>query len=179
VPHITTAPEENPLPVTNKVNDGVPAAARLGDNCVNTGTEPEIEKLSEFVALLSGLVTETNAVPGAATRLDGMSAVKTDELPNPVLIVAVVEDDPPFHWTVAPFWKFVPLSWRGKEGEPAGIVEGLSALNVGNVAEVPIVKATLFEFTTGVPGFWTLTKATPVAAIKLAGTTAASCIELT
>src|SRR5690242_19262727 len=84
-----------------------------------------IAKLTALETVVSGFDTVMLAVPTAAIRLAGTAALKSVALEN------VVESGEPFHCTVAPERKPVPVTARVKAGPPAVVELGASDVIAG------------------------------------------------
>lgn len=198
--HRTVAPDAKPVPLTQSVKPGPPAVALVGavDCSSGTGPEgggggggggeppppPEIVKGKAPDGAPPGLATETCAVPPAAMSEAGIAALTC------VLLKKLVERAEPFHRTVAPEAKPVPLTHSVKPGPPAAALVGEIDCSSGagpegggggggGGGEPPppvIVKAKAPE---GVPpGLATETCAVPPAAMSEAGIAALTCVLL-
>ena len=110
------------------------------------------------------------ATPAVAIKLAGTMAVNCVELAN------VVTSGEPFHTTTAPETKPVPCTVSVNAGPPAVTPPGEQPVYVGAGAPA-IVNVTGPERYP--PGLTTVMAAVPVLAIKVAGTVAVNCIELT
>jgi hypothetical protein len=127
--HSTESPDTKLDPLTVSVNAAPPADTVEGDSAVRAGTGGLIVKLRELDAVPTGVCTVTAALPTLATKPAETAAVSCVELPN------VVASATPFHSTVSPDTKFVPVTVSVKEGLPAFPLEGESELSVGTGAD--------------------------------------------
>ena len=82
-------------------------------------------KLLEVPPPGPGLATVTLDVPAVATSLAGIAAANCVALTNEVVRAL------PFHCTVAPLTKFVPLTVRVKFAAPANVLDGERLIIVG------------------------------------------------
>ena len=98
-------------------------------------TGGETVNVRAFDVLPAGFATVTVAAPREATSLAEIAAVNWDTLIN-----VVVRFDP-FHLTVEPEPKLLPLTVRVKAGLPAGTVLGLMLLSTGVATETTRLKA--------------------------------------
>ena len=124
-------------------------------------------KATAFEAAPPGFATVICAVSAAATSVAGMAAVSWVALTN------VVDRGLPFHFTVAPLTKLVPVTVSVNAGLPACALFGESAVMVGAAT----VNVTAFE--AAPPGFATVICAVPAAATSVAGMAAVSCVAPT
>ena len=85
---------------------------------------------------------------------------------------------PAFQFTTEELRKLVPMTMIWKPGPAAAIVDGIRPFAVEIVGELGAVtvKGTVLE--TSGPGLVTLRKTVVAAVIRLAGTTAVSCVAL-
>ena len=121
--HWTMAPLTKFVPLTVSVNAGLPTTAESGLKLVSAGTG-----LGEVIVKVSaldapppgaGLKTVISAIPIPATSVAGIRADNCEPLAN-VVVRAL-----PFHRTMAPGTKFVPLTVNVNSALPAGIELGL------------------------------------------------------
>jgi hypothetical protein len=166
-PQFTVAPEIKFVPFTVRVNAEPPAVAAAGERLAIVGAAALIAKVAAGEVPAESF-TVTLAVPAVAIRLAGTAAVNCVALTN-VVVNAVLP-----HCTVAPEIKFAPFTVRANAAPPAVADEGERLVIVGgawlivNVAPVDVP-----------PELVTVTVAEPAVAIRLAGTSAVSCVELT
>ena len=113
------------------------------------------------------MTTVTCAVPAPAMSAAGIAAVSWLALTNVVVRVL------PFHRTVAPLTKFVPVTVKVNAGPPAGAELGERALSVGAAV---VVNGSAFERL--VSGLTTVTCAVPAPAMSAAGIAAVSWLAL-
>src|SRR6267378_2633803 len=137
----TLAPMSNPVPVRVSVNPAPPAVTLEGDSAVSVGPPALTGRLSAADVPPPGaaVVTVTLAMPAAARSVAGIAAVSCVALTNVVVRVA------PFHLTVLPLTKPVPVTVSVKAGpltsallgaRPVSVGAGLFTVNVW-AAEVP------------------------------------------
>jgi len=170
--HLTVAPLTKLVPVTVRVKAGLPAWALVGESAVMVGADVLVTvKASALEVPPPGLATVTCAVPAAATSVAGMAAVSWVALTNVVVRAA------PFHFTVAPLTKLVPVTVRVKAGLPAWALFGDSAVMVGTGALPVTVNVNAFEASPS--GFTTMICGVPAAATSVAGMAAVSWVALT
>jgi hypothetical protein len=167
--HCTLSPLTKFVPFTVSVNPAPPATAVPGEMPDMDGTAVVIVKLAEFEAPPPGACTVTVAVPETVIRLAGTAAL------NCVADTNVVLSAEPFHCTLSPLTKFVPLTVSVNPAPPATAVPGDRPVIDGTAAA--IVK--LAEFDVPPPGACTVTVAEPVAVIRLEGTAALNCDDET
>ena len=133
--HCKVEPLANPEPVTVRVNAGPPAVALAGFNeeIVETGELMVNVTALEIAPVV--LSTVTLAAPTETTKLAGTLAV------NWVLLTKVVVRGAPFHCTVEPLAKPVPLTVRVNPRPPAVTAAGLRLLmlKVGATTGVPAI----------------------------------------
>jgi hypothetical protein len=133
------------------------------DNC---GVGALMVNVMELEVVPPGACTLTEAEPGLAIKPAGTVAVSC--VGEPGMVVSAE----PFHSTVSPETKFVPLTVRANPEPPAVALAGDSELTVGAGA----LMAKLMELEMTPPGACTLTEAEPGLAIRLADTVAVSCV---
>jgi hypothetical protein len=185
------------VPVAVNVNVAPPAVAEFGEMLASVGT-------GLFAALIVNvcapdapppgvpLKTVTLDVPELAMSLAGTAAVNCVALTNVVVSAA------PFHRTIEPLMKFVPVTVN-VNAAPAAVAEvGEIAPSVGTGLFAAVtVNVSAFEvfpegtawllipaaaaFTTFVIalGLKTVTEAVPIEAMSVAGTIAVNCVALT
>jgi len=95
-------------------------------------------KETPFDAWPSGLATVTLASPAVVRSLAGIAAVSC------VSLTKVVGRGLPFHSTVAPGAKLLPVTVRVKAGAPTGAAAGASDVTVGRVSLVRVPMARLW-----------------------------------
>lgn len=117
-----------------------------------------------------GLTTVIEAVPAVAIRDAVTVAVSCVEE------LKVVVSDVPFHFTVEPETKFVPVTLKVNCAPPAVAQVGLSELMVGTAL---IVNVCALDVPPPGLGFITVMAAGPAVATREAGTVAVSCVEET
>ncbi len=167
--HCTVAPERKPDPLTVSVKPAPPAVAEVGLRLLIVGVGPLMGNATAVDGVPPVFTAVMLALPALAIRLAGTTAVNSAELTNAVESVA------PFHCTVAPERKLVPLTVNVNPAPPAVAEVGLKLLIVGVGALMR--NATAVE---GVPPLLTAEMlALPALAIKLAGTVAINSVELT
>jgi hypothetical protein len=88
----------------------------------------------------------------------------------------VVVSPLPFHCTVDPVTKFVPVTVSVNAAPPAGALEGESEVAVG--AGLLMVKVSAFDVPPPGEAFSTVTEAVPAVAMSAAGTVAVNCVLL-
>ena len=166
--HRTVEPFTKPLPFTIKVNAAPPVVAEFGFNVVMPGVGLLMVKVAaaEVPPPGAGLFTVTLAVPAVAMSLAGMAAVNCVALPK------VVVRGLPFHCTVEPFTKPLPLTVNVNAVPPAVTAFGLKVVIVG--AGLLIVNVRLFEVPPPGAGLTTVTVAVPAATRSLDGIVAVS-----
>src|SRR5205823_11547226 len=119
----------------------------------------------------AGVTTVTCGVPAAATSAAAMAAVSCVALTNVVVRVA------PFHLTVLPLTKPVPVTVSVKAALPAAVLVGDSAARVGD--ELFTVNVCAAEVPPPGVGVTTVTCGVPAAATSAAAMAAVSCVALT
>jgi hypothetical protein len=117
-----------------------------------------------------GLTTVIEAVPAVAIRDAVTVAVSCVEELNAVV------SDVPFHFTVEPETKFVPVTLKVNCAPPAVAQVGLSELMVGTAL---IVNVCALDVPPPGLGFTTVMDAVPAVATRDADTVAVSCVEET
>lgn len=125
--HQTVDALTNPLPLTVSVNAAPPAVVELGFKLVSVGKGLLMVKVAavEVPPPGVGLLTVTLAVPAVAMSEAGIAAV------NCVALTKVVVRALPFHCTVEPLMKFVPLTVNVNAAPPAVAEVGLMFVSVG------------------------------------------------
>jgi hypothetical protein len=118
-----------------------------------------------------GFSTVTEAVPAVAMSPAGTEAVTC------VLLTYVVVSPVPFHCTVDPETKFVPVTVRVNAAPPAVADVGESEVALGS--GLLMVKVRALDVPPPGEGFSTVTEAVPAVAMSLAGTEAVTCVLLT
>src|SRR5439155_3631429 len=117
---LTVEPPAKLLPVTVSVKAAFPAAALAGDRVESVGDG--LLTLNVWAAEVpppgAGVTTVTCGVPAAATSAAAMAAVSCVALTNVVVRVA------PFHLTVLPLTKPVPVTVSVKAALPAAVLIG-------------------------------------------------------
>ncbi len=167
--HCTVAPVRKLAPFTVIVNAAPPAVAEAGLKLVMVGVGPFTGNVADDDGLPPVLSAVMLALAAVAIRLAGTAAVSCVELTN-VVVSAV-----PFHCTVAPVRKLVPFTVKAKAAPPAVAEVGLRLVMIGVGTLIGSIEAV-----EGLPPvFTTVMLAFPALAIKLAGTAAVSCTELT
>src|SRR5919108_337093 len=139
--HCTVLPGTKPLPVAVSVKAAPPAVALVGDTDVSVGMGLLIENVcaAETPPPGTGVTTVTLAVPAAAMSAAVMAAVSW------VALTTVVVREAPFHCTVLPGTKPVPVAVSVKAPPPAVALVGDTDVSVGTglltenvcAAEVP------------------------------------------
>jgi hypothetical protein len=125
--HCTVDPETKFVPVTVSVKAAPPAVALEGESEAAVGMGLLMVKVRalDVPPPGEGLTAVTEGVPAVAISLAEIAAV------NCVALTKVVVRALPFHCTVAPETKFVPVTVSVKAAPPAVALEGESALRVG------------------------------------------------
>jgi hypothetical protein len=167
----TVEVEPKLVPFTVNVKSGPPIAAQFGLIELMVGV-PLIVNVTAFdvAPQVPGFTTVTEAVPGLAMLAFGTVAVSRVEELN------VVVSDVPFHFTVEPETKFVPVTIKVKPALPAVAQAGLSEVIVGAALTVNVCAVDVPP--PGV-GFTTVTDAVPAVTTREDGTVAVSCVEET
>ena len=167
----TAAPERKPWPLTVRVNCAPPAVAVAGvsDEIVaEDGGVIVNGKFAEVLLVPDGLVTPTVAVPAEAISVAGTTAVSW------LALTKVVTNSEPFHNTVAPVTKLLPLAESVNCGPPAAVVKGDNDVRFG-VFAAPMVNVSAFEVVVPVI---TVTLAVPAVVSSAFETEACSCVAL-
>jgi hypothetical protein len=122
----TVESETNLVPLTVNVKSAPPAIAQVGLSELIVGV-PLIVNVTAFdvAPQVPGFTTAIEAVPGLAMLAFGTVAVSRVEETN------VVVSEVPFHFTVEPETKFVPVTVKVNCAPPAVAQVGLSELMVG------------------------------------------------
>ena len=169
----TVAPLRKPEPVTVKVKPAPPAMAAFGVKVAIVSVGALMAKVSTFDVPPpgEGVTTDTFALPTAATSLAAIVAV------NCVPLTKFVGRSLPFHNTVEPLMKPVPVTVSVKAELPAAIEVGLSAVSAG--MPLVMVNGVAFEVPPPGAGVTTVTLGMPAAAKSLAGICAVSWVPLT
>src|SRR5439155_13134505 len=169
----TVEPLSKLAPFTVRVNAIPPANALPGDRLLRVGAGLLTVKVcaAEVPPPGAGVTTVTEAVPVAARSAAGIAAVSC------VALTKVVVRAAPFHWTVAPFTKPLPVSVSVKPAPPTMALDGDSVVSVG--AGLLIVKVCAAEVPPPGAGVTTVTDAVPVAATSAAGSAVVSLVALT
>jgi hypothetical protein len=123
--HKTVSPETKLAPLTVSVNVAPPAGALEGDSVLKLGTGGLIAKLRELDVPPAAVRTVTAAVPMVAIKPAGTAAASCVEL------LKVVARALPFHSTVYPEIKLLPLTVNVNAALPAFLLEGERVLSVG------------------------------------------------
>jgi hypothetical protein len=125
--HSTVEPETKFVPVTVSENADPPAVAVEGESKVAVGTGLLMVKVRGFDVPPpgEGFATETETVPAVAMSLAEIAAV------NCVPLTKVVVRALPFHPTVEPETKFVPVTVSVNAAPPSMALEGESEASVG------------------------------------------------
>src|SRR5438552_1806601 len=151
----TVEPLTKPLPFTVSVSGAFPAVAPVGDSPAPPG---------------AGGTTVTCGVPAAPTSAAAMAAVSWVALTNVVVRVA------PFHLTVLPLTKPVPVTVSVKAALPADVLVGDRAARLGD--ELFTVNVCAAVVPPPGAGVTTVTDAVVAAARSEAGIAAVSCVAL-
>src|SRR6267143_5645078 len=169
----TVEPLRKLAPFTVRVNASPPANALPGDRLLRVGAGLLTGKVcaAEVPPPGAGVTTVTEAVPVAARSAAGIAAVSC------VALTKVVVRAAPFHCTVAPFTKPLPVSVSVKPAPPTIALDGDSVVSVG--AGLLIVKVCAAEVPPPGAGVTTVTEAVPVAAMSAAGIAAVSWVAFT
>lgn len=174
--HRTVAPLTKFRPLTVSVKPAPPAVADEGLRLVIAGVGLLIVKVKPFDVPPpgEGLVTVTVTRSPDAMSLAGIATV------NCVALTKVVVRALPFHCTVEPLMKFVPLTVSVKPVPPAVTAFGLKPVIVGmGFCAWPILKLTALDVPPPGAGLLTVTLDVPVVAMSVAGICAVSCVALT
>src|SRR5258708_7171592 len=166
-------PPTTPPPFTRRVSGPVPTVAPVGISPVSPGAGLVTVKAcaAEVPPPGAGVTTVTCGVPAAATSAAAMAAVSCVGLTKVVVRAA------PFHCTLEPLTKLVPVTVSVKAALPADVLVGDSVESVGDglvtlnvcAAEVPPPGA----------GVTTVTDAIAAVARSEAGMAAVSWVALT
>jgi len=148
------------------VNDPPPAKAVVGEMEIKDGVGAVMLKPREFEVTPPGACTATEADPGVESKLEGTVAL------NCVADPKVVLSADPFHRTVSPLTKLLPVTVNAKVVPPATAVAGEMEIKDG----VGAVMLKPREFEVAPPGACTVTEADPGVVIKLAGTAEFNCV---
>src|SRR2546423_4195855 len=151
-----------PLPFTRSVSGPVPAVAPVGVSAVSPGAALLTVKAcaAEAPPPGAGVTTVTCGVPAAATSAAATAAVICVALTKVVVRVA------PFHLTVLPLTKPVPVTVSVKAGLPADVLVGDRAARGG--AELLTVNVWAAEVPPPGAGVTTVTDAVVAAARSVA-----------
>src|SRR5206468_457004 len=160
-------------PFTVSVNATPPANALPGDRLLTAGAGLLIEKVCapEVPPPGAGVTTVTEAVPALAMSAAVIAAVSC------VALTKVVVRAAPFHCTVLPVTKPVPVAVSVKAAPPAVALVGDTEVSVG--AEVFSENACAAEVPPPGVGVTTVTLAVPAAAMSAAAIAAVSWMGLT
>ena len=164
-----TAPVRKPLPVTVRVKAGPPAVTLDGEMPVMAGNGGVTFRGSGLDAGLPGFAAVTGTGPTCRIRLAGTAAVSCVALTNVVVNEVFASD------TVAPDTKPAPFTVKMNAGPPAAIEDGEILVMAGGAGAM--VRLTALDAVP--PAFAAVIWAVPACAIRLAGTTAVTCVELT
>ena len=115
--HVTWSPLVKPVPLTVRVNAGVPATAELGDRLVMVAGGLMVN-VTAGGEVCPTVVTVTAALPADAIRAAGTAAVSWPAL------MKVVTRLLPFQVTVVVLVKPAPLTVRVKAGFPTVVLCG-------------------------------------------------------
>ena len=155
--HSTTEPLTKLLPVTISVNAGPPAVAEVCESDVRMETGLLIVKVTvlDVPPPGVGLNTVTEAVPGLVMSPAGTVAVSC------VALINVVVNATPFHRTIAPLTKLVPVTASVNAGPPRVRNIGDSDPTVGVGFAAVIVNVSAFDAPPPGVGLNTVTGAVP------------------
>jgi hypothetical protein len=160
------------VPFTVREKLGPPTRAEVGDRLDTVGTFCTVP-IMKLRALddppLPGFCTVTLATP-ALVKSPGVTVAV-----NWLELLKLVIRKLPFQRTTAPSWKPEPFTVRVKPLLPGSTPEGLSEVIVGPLL-VPIVNGKLLEIW---PLVVTVTCTVAAVVMRLAGTVAVNCVELT
>src|SRR5919108_211594 len=125
--HCTVLSRTKPLPVAVSVKAAPPAVAVVGDTDVSVGTGLLIENVcaADVPPPGVGVTTLTTALPAAAMSAAVMAAVSW------VVLTNVVARGAPFHCTVLPGTKLLPIAVSVKAAPPAAALVGDTDVSVG------------------------------------------------
>ena len=134
--HSTTVPAKKFVPVSVSVKAALPAFAVVGESRPKVGNGSLIVNViaADAPPPGAGFNTVSAAVPPAAMSMAGTTAVSC------VPLTTVVASATPFHSTIVPATKFVPVSVSVKPAPPAVAVVGESIARTGcglDVTPVP------------------------------------------
>jgi len=171
--HCTVAPETKFVPVTVSVNAAPPGVALEGESKVAVGTALLMVKVRapDVPPPGEGLSTVIESVPAVAMSLAEIAAV------NWVLLTKLVARALPFHCTVAPETKFVPVTVSVNVAPPAVALEGESEVAVGTA--LLMVKVRAPDAPPPGEGFSTVIESVPAVAMSLAEIVAVNWVLLT
>jgi len=116
--HKALSPLTKLPPFIVNVNDPPPAKAVVGEMEIKDGVGAVMLKPSEFEVTPPGACTATEADPGVESKLEGTVAL------NCVADPKVVLSAEPFHRTVSPLTKLLPVTVNAKVVPPATAVAG-------------------------------------------------------
>jgi len=169
----TTVPAKKFVPVSVSVKAALPAFAVVGESRPKVGNGSLIVNViaADAPPPGAGFNTVSAAEPPAAMSMAGTTTVSC------VPLTTVVASATPFHFTIVPAKKFVPVSVSVNAAPPAFAVVGESRPKVGNGSL--IVNVIAADAPPPGAGFNTVSAAVPPAAMSMAGTTAVSCVPLT
>lgn len=123
--HKTVSPETKLAPETVSMNEEPPAITFAGDNPLKEGTGGLTVKLRELDVPPIVVCTLTTEVPMLAIKPAGTAAASCVELAKFVMRAL------PFHSTVSPDTKLLPLMVNVNAGPPAFLLAGESEVSVG------------------------------------------------
>ena len=149
--HNTVSPETKLAPLTVSVNCAPPARALDGDNTLREGTGGLIAKLKELDVPPAAVCTVTDAVPILAIKPAGNAALSSVELPK--LVARAL----PFHSTVFPETKLLPLTVNVNALPPAFLLEGERELRVASGSGAGADTVSVVVTTAGEPAELTVT----------------------
>ena len=159
------------VPVRVRVKAAPPSMRDAGESEVRVGTglSTTTGSVDDAPPPGAGFATETVSVPANAMSLAVMAAVTC------VALTKVVVRGEPFHWTVAPFTKPVPLAVKVNAAPPARVDAGDTEVRAGGT--LSMAKVAGFDSLPAV-GLKTVTETLPATVRSLAGTTAVSSVAL-
>src|SRR6267143_5615650 len=171
--HLTVLPLTKPVPDTVSVKAGPLTSALLGVRAVSVGAGLFTVNVwaAEVQPPGAGVTTVICGVPAVATSAAAIAAVSWVALTNVVVRPA------PFHCTLAPLTKLLPVTVRVKAAPPTVALGGESDVTVG--PGLVIVNVCAAEVPPPGAGVTTVTGGVPVAAMSAAGIAAVSCVALT
>src|SRR5437762_293802 len=169
----TLAPMSYPVPVSVSVNPAPPTAALEGDSAVSVGPPALTGKVTaaDVPPPGPGVVTVTFTMAAASRSVDGIAAVSWVALTNVVVRAA------PFHCTVLPLTKPVPVTVSVNAALLISALLGLRPVSVG--AGLFTVSVCAAEVPPPGAGVRTVTLAVPAAAMSAAVIAAVSWMVLT